>query len=103
MKELSQAQLLAKVVNEHDPFALFIYTPLCGTCKLAKRMLLILLEMSPSLPIYQANINLMPGLAKKWSIANVPCLLILEQRTIAQRHYALNSVDYLYRILKPLI
>lgn len=101
MEELSRTS----IANILDPTrsrkaAIFIYTPLCGTCKLAARMLEIVEQMLPGLPLYQVNINAMPELAEKWQVTSVPGLYLVERGVIAEKHFALHSVDFLYQRLK---
>jgi thioredoxin-like negative regulator of GroEL len=103
IQEISQADIEFKLTRAEDAFALFIYTPLCGTCKLTERMLNIIVETAPALRIYKANINRMPALAQAWRISSVPCLAVIHQGKIARQIYAMKSVDYLYDLLKPLM
>ncbi|MDR6549707.1 thioredoxin family protein [Paenibacillus qinlingensis] len=104
MQELNQQELLSKVnqVNE-KPFAVFMYTPLCGTCKVTERMLNIILAMKPKLPLVKCNINFLPQVSQEWRIASVPCVVIIEQGKEKEMIYRMQSVDELYRRLMPLI
>lgn len=101
MTELTENQLEEKIQSA-DPLALFFYTPLCGTCKLTERMLEIVLQMSPSIALYKCNINVMPYHAQKWKIESAPCLIVYENGEITKKVYAMQSVDYLYDLLKQL-
>ncbi|MBB6638351.1 thioredoxin family protein [Cohnella thailandensis] len=60
---------------------LYIHTPLCGTCALARRMLGVVEAMMPDLPLHAANLNRMPGLAERLKVESVPCLSIKDKRT----------------------
>jgi thiol-disulfide isomerase/thioredoxin len=101
--ELTQKELETKLTEAEPSLALFFYTPLCGTCKMTERMLEIILEISPVLPLYKCNINFMPNLAQAWVIQSAPCLIIYEKGEVANKIYAMQSVDYLYGLLKPLL
>ncbi|WP_246946120.1 thioredoxin family protein [Bacillus pinisoli] len=83
-----------------DRVALFLYTPLCGTCKVAERMLHVVENLVTEYPIRKINLNYFPDLAAKWEIQSVPCLLLFEKGEMTKRIYAFQSVDYLYRELK---
>lgn len=83
-------------------FALFVYTPMCGTCKLAERMLTVTLEALPNAPVYRINLNTSPASAERWQITSVPALLLFEEGTASERHYAIQSVGFLYEVLRPL-
>ncbi|OAS16251.1 thioredoxin family protein [Paenibacillus oryzisoli] len=104
MQELSQQELRDKVnqVSEGS-FAVFLYTPLCGTCKVTERMLDIILTMKPNLPLVKSNINFLPHLSQEWRIASVPCVVIIEPGKEKQYMYRMQSVDELYRRLIPLV
>lgn len=78
---------------------LFVYTPFCGTCGAARKMLDILKEMRPELPLYAANVNFLPRLVQAWEISSVPCLIRLEDREPAARLYAMQSIDHVFRFL----
>ncbi|MFY0545423.1 thioredoxin family protein [Brevibacillus sp. H7] len=102
MVELTLEELEQKLARETQPFAVFFYTPLCGTCKLAERMLAVVLHLMPTLSLFRVNINHVSDLAQQWQIASVPALVLLRDGAVAEKHYALRSVDYLYQILKSL-
>lgn len=103
MQELSQQELRDKVNQVSDgSFAVFLYTPLCGTCKVTERMLDIILTMKPNLPLVKGNINFLPQLSQEWQIASVPCVVIIEPGKEKQYIYRMKSVDELYRRLIPL-
>lgn len=74
------------------PFALFVHTPLCGTCKAARRMLEVTRELLPELPVAAANVNLMPDIAQIFRIESVPCLLIKRSDGSVRKMYRFGSV-----------
>ncbi len=79
----------------------FVFTPLCGTCKLAEGMLKVILAKEPTLDMKKLNINYAPSFAQKWKIESVPCLLVFQKGLGVERLYAFHSVEYLYEKLKP--
>ncbi|SDN81723.1 Thioredoxin [Paenibacillus sp. yr247] len=104
MQELSQRELLDRVSSmQEGSFAVFLYTPFCGTCKMTERMLDIILTMQPTLPLMKSNINFLPQISREWQITSVPCIVILEQGKEKEFMYRMQSVDELYRKLLPLI
>lgn len=104
MQELSQQELRDKVGQANEgSFAVFMYTPLCGTCKVTERMLDIILTMKPSLPLVKCNINFLPQISQEWQIVSVPCVVIIEPVKEKQMIYRMQSVDELYRRLMPLV
>lgn len=88
----------------HEPFFLYLETPLCGTCKMGKRMLEVAVETIVSqkeshLQAGVCNINEMPELAEKYGITSVPCLLILSRGIAIKRIYALQSAGNIYNTM----
>jgi thioredoxin-like negative regulator of GroEL len=88
----------------HEPYFLYLETPLCGTCKMGKRMLEIALETihnQKGKPIKAGicNINEMPELAERYGITSVPCLLVLSRGIAINRTYALQSAGNIYQIM----
>lgn len=79
---------------------LFLYTPFCGTCQLAERMLGIIEKMMPELDIGKADINYLPDLAEQFKIESVPCLLLFNDEDIQEKIYAFRSVPYLFEKIK---
>lgn len=79
--------------------ALYLYTPLCGTCKLGETMLDIVLQ-SNTIPVSKLNINFAPRLRNDWQITSVPCLVLLEHGKLVTKEYALRSVVDLHQWLK---
>lgn len=79
---------------------LYLYTPMCGTCQLAEKMLSVTLHALPHINAGKANVNFIPRLAEEWRVESVPCLLLIRDGEVQQKIYAFHSVDYLYQLLK---
>ncbi|MCC3373181.1 thioredoxin family protein [Cohnella sp. REN36] len=75
MKEWAAGRWAAELAAREGPLALFVHTPLCGTCAVARRMLEVAEASSDGVEVQAANLNLMPGLAEQFRIESVPCLL----------------------------
>lgn len=102
MEECSEPYLSLKLDQEKEAFAVLLYTPMCGTCKLAERMLNIIETMKPGISLYKSNMNALFELGQAWKIESVPCLLVMDQGELIHKIYAMDSVDHLYKLLKPL-
>lgn len=76
--------------------AYYLYTPMCGTCQVASKMLSVVEELVEDIPIGQANLNFEIALANDYKVESVPCLLIFERGKIRDKIYAFHSVPYLY-------
>ena len=76
--------------------ATLVYTPTCGTCHLAKRMLSIVVETVAKGSYNQVNLNFNEGLAMDYEILSVPCLLIHQNGRLVDKIYNFTSVPFLY-------
>ena len=75
--------------------AYYLYTPMCGTCAVASKMMDVISVMRPDMPIGKADLNYVQELAVRYEIESVPCLLIQKDGQIQEKIYAFQSVPYL--------
>ncbi|WP_280145520.1 thioredoxin family protein [Bacillus amyloliquefaciens] len=97
MKELQENELES---IQDDVYLLYLYTPFCGTCQLASKMLSVVEEMLPEAAFYKNNVNYSPALAKAYQIESVPCFLLFKGGELVEKGYAFRSVSYLYELIK---
>ncbi len=100
MREWESADWKREWTFTPAPFALFVHTPLCGTCLAARRMLTVAAEIVPEVPIMAANINVMPDMAQRFQIESVPCLLIKRKDGNWIKQYRFPSVTELVERLR---
>ena len=86
--------------EEENLTAYYLYTSMCGTCAVASKMLDVVEQLLPDLPIGKANINFTGTLPFDLQIESVPCLVIAKEGKITNKIYAFKSVPYLYDLLK---
>lgn len=98
MQEWTKTDILEAVKQKESPI-IYFYTPLCGTCQVAGRMLSVMEEMNGQ-TIYKADLNFMPDIAEQLKIESVPCLLILDSGAVSKKIYAFRSIPYLVEIIK---
>lgn len=84
---------------EKEKFLLYIYTPLCGTCNLARSMLKQIEIAHKEDIFYQMNASFYPEFMQKMKIENVPCLLIQSNHQIKEKVYTFHSVPNIYHYL----
>jgi|GEM_PF-706378 Thioredoxin. len=101
MEKWTIGQFLEKVRRGETGFY-FLYTPFCGTCHLAERMVAILEEMMPEMAAGKSDINYMADFAREYQIQSVPCLLLFAGGEIREKIYAFHSVSFLYEQLQGL-
>ena len=87
-------------MQTQDVTAFYLYTPMCGTCAVASKMMDVVEQVLPDLSLGKANLNYMEQLAFDIEIESVPCLVISRNGKIEQKLYAFQSVPFLYEILK---
>jgi thioredoxin-like negative regulator of GroEL len=88
----------------HKPFFLYLETPLCGTCKMGKKMMevaieTVLAQRGNNLQTGVCNINEMPELADQYGITSVPCLMVLSRGMAVKKIYALQSAGNIYQTM----
>ena len=77
----------------------YLYTPMCGTCAVASKMMTVIDVMKPDLAIGKADLNYLGDLAVDYEIESVPCLLITKDGIVKDKVYAFQSVpDLLMKI-----
>ncbi|MFC3210360.1 thioredoxin family protein [Planomicrobium okeanokoites] len=99
MKEWNHKEW-SKAKNTNKLAAYYLYTPMCGTCQLASKMLEVVVAAMPDLPIGKANLNYVQEIASLYEVESVPCLLITENGKLKEKVYAFHSVPYIYEKLK---
>ncbi|OUS78671.1 thiol reductase thioredoxin [Paenibacillus sp. MY03] len=100
LQEVDEHQLKQLAAAQVGRTAVLFTTPLCGTCKVAERMLEIVEAAGSDYPLYKTNINFTPRLRDDWQIESVPCLVLLKNGKVISKEYAMRSVDYLYSLMK---
>ncbi|WP_273369092.1 thioredoxin family protein [Alicyclobacillus herbarius] len=93
IRDVDEATLNFLLGSAGEGVVLFLHTPLCGTCQLARKMVNIACEALPNKPtVYGCNLNLIPHLAQAWQVTSVPCLLFWSHGKPEDRVYAFHSV-----------
>jgi thioredoxin-like negative regulator of GroEL len=90
------------------PIFLYLETPLCGTCKMGKKMFTVAAETANSQldnPVEAAtcNINGIPELAERYGVTSVPCLLVLSRGIAQKKIYALQSASFIYNTMMEIM
>ena len=99
MKEWT-ADYLNEFMEQGGTGLMYLYTPMCGTCQVASKMMDVLQSLCPSVTIGKADLNYMPEIARALEIQSVPCLLVIKNGEIIKIAYAFHSVPYLYEMVK---
>ncbi|QHS23151.1 thioredoxin family protein [Virgibacillus sp. MSP4-1] len=98
MQEINEKDLSIILESQYKQF-IFLYTPFCGTCKVAGKMLETL-ENIENLPNFHTmNASLFPDFMQNYQIESVPCLAIIQEGHILDKTYAFHSVPFMYEKL----
>ncbi|WP_181349558.1 thioredoxin family protein [Thalassobacillus sp. CUG 92003] len=81
----------------------FVYTTMCGTCQVARKMLHSIEALYDSSLFQQLNAAFYAEAMDAYKIESVPCLLITRQGHVVEKVYAFHSVPFLYEKLTPYI
>lgn len=82
---------------------LYLYTPLCGTCQLAEKMLTVAAAHMSEYTFSKANLNYISDIAEKWEVESVPCLVIIIEGKVIDKVYAFHSVPHIVSKIKKII
>ncbi|GEL09236.1 thioredoxin family protein [Salisediminibacterium halotolerans] len=100
MKQMSDRNELTDIIYFSSSVLVYFYTPLCGTCDLARQFI----EMAETaaadkVEVYEMDINLMKQLVSDYKIESVPCLVRFEGGEAVSRIQAFESVTNVYNFL----
>ncbi len=92
-----------KIITEADlnkeQFLLYIYSPFCGTCSVARAMLEKIETIHKSEIFYEMNANYYEQFMHQNKIESVPCLLIKENNEVKEKIYTFYSTGNIYHYL----
>ncbi|MGM0845820.1 MAG: thioredoxin family protein [Bacillota bacterium] len=103
MKKNITLERIDKTVREQRYTALYLFTPLCGTCRVAGRMVDVTEKLFPQTTFIKADLNYFPEIADEYSVESVPCMLLFHKGNLVTKIYAFHSVPYLHEQLNHLI
>ncbi|WP_077619264.1 thioredoxin family protein [Bacillus sinesaloumensis] len=98
MKEWNEKEIDSQLISL-DEFWLYLYTPMCGTCQVASKMITVVDELLPDVTIGKSDLNYLPQKAIDWQIESVPCLMHVKKGHVVKKYYAFHSVPYLLNLL----
>ncbi|WP_033445588.1 thioredoxin domain-containing protein [Ornithinibacillus scapharcae] len=90
---MTQEQLSVK------DYLLYIYTPFCGTCQVARTMLEKIESVHQKDIFYKMNASLYPEFMHEHKVESVPCLIIKKDNEMKEKIYAFRSIPNIYRYL----
>lgn len=91
---------MGEFFNEGKTGLVYFYTPLCGTCQMAGKMLNVVEQLYPDMDMGKVNLNFMPEFAEQFEVESVPCLLFVKDGAVEDKLYAFRSVPFLHEKVK---
>lgn len=85
--------------KQSETVLLYLFTPMCGTCAVASKMMNVIEVMKPDLIIGKADLNYLGDLAIDYEIESVPCLVITKAGVVQEKVYAFQSVPDLLMMI----
>ncbi|MEH7076347.1 thioredoxin family protein [Neobacillus drentensis] len=98
MNEWNRIELTSFFDNKASGL-IYFYTPMCGTCQVASKMLQVI-EQLVEVDLGKMNLNFYPDLARQLEVESVPCLIFVEAGKVKETLYAFQSVPFLLEKIK---
>lgn len=89
-------QLFTEEIEKQESYLLYIYSPFCGTCHLARSILETIEEVHGNTLFAEMNASIEPEFMQQHEIESVPCLLIKHKHEIKEKIYTFHSVAHMY-------
>lgn len=93
MKEITEQQL------KDERYLLYIYTPFCGTCSVARAMLEKIEAIHDTTIFYEMNASYYEDFLHEHKVESVPCLFIKENNAVKEKVYTFYSTGNIYKYL----
>ncbi|WP_152655126.1 thioredoxin family protein [Oceanobacillus sp. CFH 90083] len=93
MKQFNEAEM------NHHRLILYIYTPFCGTCTVARAMLEKIERLHNENIFTEMNASMHPDFMQYHQIESVPCLAVMEEGKVLEKVYTLQSTANIYQYL----
>ena len=78
---------------------IFVHTPFCGTCHVARKILSGIEEKANKTIFYELNAGLFPEFMYDNKVESVPCLLITKEGE-PEKIYSFKSIIELYQLMQ---
>lgn len=94
MKQVSEG-----IIENEQDLLLYIHTPFCGTCHIARSFLEEIEKTHKQTIFYEMNASLYPKFMQENEIESVPCLFIKREGKVVEKIYTFHSVANIYHYL----
>lgn len=83
-------------LSKKESFLLYIYTPFCGTCHVARQFLEHIENTLQRQIFYEINAMYEADFMQEFKVESVPCLLIYQNGEIKEKIYTFYSIQNIY-------
>ncbi|KAB7707258.1 thioredoxin [Bacillus aerolatus] len=96
-------QDMQAIVQSNNLTAVYAYTPICGTCQLAGKMIDVVEKVADDFRWVRLDLNYYESFAIEHAVESVPCLLIFKDGQLKEKLYAFQSVPHVYEKLNQYV
>jgi len=89
----------AKQLEKKETYLLFIYTPFCGTCNVARQFLEHIEDTLQEQIFYEMNAMYEEDFMQTYKVKSVPTLFIYRDGEVKEKIYTFYSVQNIYSYL----
>ncbi len=83
-------------LQEEGTYLLYIYSPFCGTCHVARSILNSIEQIHGTMLFAELNAAVHPEFMQQYEIESVPCLFIMKNHEVKEKVYTFHSVAHMY-------
>lgn len=102
MKQKITEEELTAIIKRSGVEAIYGYTPMCATCKLAESFLNIATKVI-DVNVTKIDLNYYEAFIQQYKIHSVPALLIFKDGKLQEEVYAFESVTKIVEIFKKYV
>ncbi|WP_442961047.1 thioredoxin family protein [Pseudogracilibacillus sp. SO30301A] len=89
-------EITAEQLEQKSDYLLYIHTPFCGTCHVARSFLEKIEKTHQQDIFYEMNASLYPEFMQKYKVESVPCLFVMKDDQVKEKVYTFFSVANIY-------
>lgn len=89
----------AEKLEKKDSYLLFIYSPFCGTCHVARQFLEQIENTLREQIFYEMNAMYEEEFMQQYKVRSVPCLFIYKDGEVKEQVYTFYSIQNIYHYL----
>lgn len=92
-------EINAEQLTNKDSYLLYIYSPFCGTCHVARQFLETIENTLRQQIFYEMNAMYEEDFMQQFKVRSVPCLFIYKDGEVKEQIYTFYSIQNIYSYL----